>query len=264
MAIHPYLTLQLPQYTPKEFRMKMVALFGLLAAVGLPALAQAPAKAPAQLKNVSINLVDGDVRETLRSMARQSGAVVLIGTEVTGKLTVTLNDIPFEGALGVITQTTGLRWSRIAVPTDKADSLTADQAAALISAADTLKSAGILQVQIAGPSTVTVGTAAPVPAGSVSVYLVQTKVDPAAIKAARDEARKRIADKNQTAVEQAMALTMSPDARGDTGVVKAFTAVQSLQPDQIAVLMREFMSHSTPQQMQQIGEAMQRHNVKVN
>ncbi|HEY3412869.1 MAG TPA: hypothetical protein VGM51_07405 [Armatimonadota bacterium] len=244
--------------------MRMIALFGLLAGVGLPALAQAPAKSPVLPGNVSVHPVDGDVRETLRSMAKQSGARLLIGTEVTGKLTVTLNDISFEGALSVITQTAGLRWSRITVPTEKADSLTADHAADLVLAADTLKSAGVVQVQVAGPTVVTLANAAAAPAGSVSVYLVQTKADPAAIKAAREEARRKAADKDQTAREGAMARIMSPEARNDPGLVKAFTAVQSLQPDQIAVLMREFMTHSTPQQMQQIGEAIQRHRVPLD
>lgn len=244
--------------------MKTVISAMLAASLATAAFAQSPAPQPAAIKTVAIAADQTDVRDVLRDIAAKSGGRVLIGTEVTGKLTLNVANLTLDQAVNLVTKMTSLRCNRIVIPRDKADALTADQAANLVAAAETLASSGILSIQSTPTASVSVEASAPAPTGSSLVYLVQTKTDPAAIKAARDEARKRIADKNQTAQEKAMAATMGPDAAKDPGLVKAFTAVQSLQPDQIAILMREFMSHSTPQQMQQIGEAMQRQRVKVD
>jgi hypothetical protein len=218
----------------------------------------APGIAPA---DVSISPLDADVREVLRDISTQSGARILIGTEVSGKLTMKLEKVSVETALSVITKTVGLRYSLLTLPADLAAKLTAEQAAAIVSAADTLAASGAFGV-VSGPTAVTVAPSFASAAPSRSVYLVQTKTDPAAIKAAREEARKRVADKNQTALDKAVTARMSPDAAKDPNLVKAYAAVQSLQPDQVAALVREFTTHSSPEQLNQIGEAMRRQREK--
>lgn len=217
--------------------------------------AQTPPQPVPATVGISISPVDADVREVLRDVATQTGARILIGTEVSGKVTMKLDKVSLDTALGVITKTVGLRYSRLTLPAGKADTLTAEQASALVSAADTLAASGATGV-ISGPTAVTVVAASTFAVPAETAYLVQTKADPAAIKAAREEARKKVADKNQTAQEQAMAAKLSPDAR-DPNLVKAYAALQNLRPEQIATLTREFILRSTPEQRDQIGQAMQ-------
>jgi hypothetical protein len=219
------------------------------------AFAQTAAKPVAVTVSVSIAPVDADVRDVLRDISTQSGARILIGTEVSGKLTMKLDKVSLDTALSVITKTVGLRYSRLTLPADKAGTLTAEQAAALVSAADTIAASGATGVTT-GATTVAVAASGPHSVPAETAYLVQTKADPAAIKAAREEARKKVADKNQTAEEQAIAAKLSPDAR-DSNLVKAYSALQNLRPEQIATLTREFILRSTPEQREQIGQAMQ-------
>jgi len=237
----------------------------LLAAIlAIPGFGQSSATPSAAVKPLTIQANQSDVREVLRDLATKSGGKILIGTEVTGKLTLNVASLTLDQAVNLVAKMASLRCARLVLPADKADTLTADQASGLVAAAESLASSGVLSVQPAPAACVAVAPPAATPTGATVVYLVQTKVDPAAIKAARDEARKRAADKNETAQEKALAATLSSEAAKDSTVVKAYSAVHSLQPDQIAVLMREFMSHSTPQQLQQIGEAIQRHNVPLD
>lgn len=237
--------------------MKLTGLVLFCALMASSVLAQTPAPPVTAAKLVSVDANQTDIREVVRSLATQSGEIILIGTELSGKVTVKLHGVSLETALTVITKTSNTRYSRIVVPTDKSAALTADQAATLVSSAEALTAAGVLIVQQGNGPMVTVTATATPATGSTPVYLVQTKSDPAAIKAAREEARKRTADKNQSEEEKAIAAKMSPDAR-DPNLVKAYAAVQSLQPDQVAVLAREFMLHSTPDQRNQIGEALRR------
>ncbi|HEY3268644.1 MAG TPA: hypothetical protein VGM37_17135 [Armatimonadota bacterium] len=228
----------------------------LAAAVTAVCLAGAACAAPAQ-KTVSLAPADTSVRDAIRSFAAQTGARILIGSEVTGRVAMKLDDLPLESALTAASSATGNRWAKIVLPAAKAEALTPEAAAAIVSAAETL-AATATSVQPAGAPAVSVGPASPPPSDSAIVYLVQPKADVAAIKAAREDARKKAQEQAAAAQRQQIASRLSPEAQKDPQLVQAYTSLQSMQPDQIAMLAREYMLHSTPEQRQAIGDALQR------
>ncbi|MBV9463871.1 MAG: hypothetical protein JO317_06545 [Verrucomicrobiae bacterium] len=65
----------------------------------------AAAKAPAR-RNV-IEYVDADLRDVVRAMSRQAGMNVLVGEDVSGRVTTRLVDIPIEQALKIILESKG-------------------------------------------------------------------------------------------------------------------------------------------------------------
>jgi len=72
--------------------------------------AQAPASQAAEStdKKFSIDARDTDTREVLQMIARKGGRNVLVGDQVSGKITVQLKDVTWREALNVVTQSQGL------------------------------------------------------------------------------------------------------------------------------------------------------------
>jgi hypothetical protein len=226
----------------------------------------APAKAAGSalgVRPVSLTITDMSLKSVLESLAGQSGQRILLGPEATGRLTMTVSDVPLEKALALAATLSGNRWSKITLPAEKARTLTPEQAQALVTAAQAL-AADALSVQTGDGPAVSVGVApvtSAVPAASVApkdavtVYLLHTKTDPAAIRAAREAARKKETRAAETP-SPGVAAQMSEDARQDPQLVNAYSALQMLSPNQVAVLAREYLIHSTPEQREAVGEAM--------
>lgn len=64
------------------------------------------------IKQVSLDLRDMDIVEVLKILSRQSGLSVVVGKNVTGRVTVFLNKVDFWDALRMILETRGLAYSR--------------------------------------------------------------------------------------------------------------------------------------------------------
>ncbi len=208
--------------------------------------------APAARARVSIAATEMPLRRAAQMLSEQSGHTILIGPETTGRLTMNVTDVSLEAALSVTARVSDNRWSRFVVPADKAKTLTPEQALTLVTAAETLASSALAVQSGDGPA-VSVGVSPEAPRDAVTVYFIHTKADVAAIRAAREAAKK--AEEARDTPAPAVAASMSEDARNDPKVVGAYSALQMLSPNQVAVLTREFLIHSTPEQRQSIGEA---------
>ncbi len=64
-------------------------------------------------ETISLDLVQADLVAVLRLIAEVGGINIVVGDEVSGRVTVRLTDVPWDQALGVILQSKGL----MAVPT---------------------------------------------------------------------------------------------------------------------------------------------------
>ena len=203
------------------------------------------------------------VHDILRSIAAQSGQRVLVIPEVSGEAAVSLNAVPVEIALTAVTKATGNTWSRLTLPADRAKAITAEEAAALVAAADALARDAV-SVRTADGHDVTTRPAAPAPIGTsapaasppdastmAAVYLVQTTRDVAEVRAERaeDEAKEK-------AAAYAANTELSPDVKEDPDVVNTYAAMRRLSPDQLAVLTREFIMRTTPDERKALEEAM--------
>jgi len=62
--------------------------------------------------NVTLDFRDADIRNVLRILAYKSGVNIVAGPDVTGLITIQLNDIPWEEALKVILKTYGYGYER--------------------------------------------------------------------------------------------------------------------------------------------------------
>lgn len=232
-----------------------------VAALAGPTWAQTnTAAVPAAGARVSITATEMPLRGVVQSLSEQTGQRILIGPETTGRLTMSVADVSLEAALAVTARVSDNRWSRVTVPADKAKTLTPEQALALVTAAETLASSALAVQSGDGPA-VTVGVSPGMPKDAVTVYFLHTKADVAAVRAARKAAKK--AEEARETPAPAVAATMSEDARADPKVVGAYSALQMLSPNQVAVLTREFLMHSTPEQRQSIGEAFAQQREKL-
>src|SRR3989344_4809721 len=54
-----------------------------------------------------IEYVDADLRDVVRALSRQAGMNVIVGEDVTGKVTTRLVDVPIEQALKIILESKG-------------------------------------------------------------------------------------------------------------------------------------------------------------
>jgi len=60
-----------------------------------------------QTRRPPIEYVDADLRDVVRALARQAGMNVIVGEDVTGKVTTRLVDVPIEQALKIILESKG-------------------------------------------------------------------------------------------------------------------------------------------------------------
>lgn len=72
-----------------------------------PAAAPEPPKAEAGDGHVSLDFRDADIHNVLRVLSHKSGINIVAGPEVTGLVTIKLNDVPWKQALDVILETYG-------------------------------------------------------------------------------------------------------------------------------------------------------------
>ncbi len=59
---------------------------------------------------VTLNVENADVRDVLQALAQIAGANIVISKDVTGKITIRLNKVPWKTALGIITESAGLSY----------------------------------------------------------------------------------------------------------------------------------------------------------
>ena len=90
-----------------------------VAVVQKPApVAVKPAKAaagPASTKSgkrVSVNFLDADINDVLKAISTQSGENIVVGSDVTGKITVTLDAVTIDEALDYVTKLCGYTYLR--------------------------------------------------------------------------------------------------------------------------------------------------------
>lgn len=57
---------------------------------------------------ISLNVVDEDVSTVIHTLAKLGGVNVVIDSSVSGKVTIQLNDVPFDSALDILAKTKGL------------------------------------------------------------------------------------------------------------------------------------------------------------
>ncbi|MEN6566446.1 MAG: secretin N-terminal domain-containing protein [Veillonellales bacterium] len=76
-------------------------------------LCVAPPAAWAANPLVSLNVVDEDIGPVLHTLARLGGMNVVIDESVSGKVTLELNNIPFETAMDIVTKIKGLSYQKI-------------------------------------------------------------------------------------------------------------------------------------------------------
>lgn len=62
--------------------------------------------------NVSLDFREADIRNVLKILSFKSGVNIVVGPEVTGLVTIQLNDVPWQQALEVILQTYGYAYER--------------------------------------------------------------------------------------------------------------------------------------------------------
>ena len=104
------------------FRKIVVALF-LLALIFVPVYADAQETAvvvkeetavPGEVNDggVSLDFRDADILNVLRILSYKSGVNIVTGPEVTGLVTIKLQDVPWEEALNVILQTYGYAYEQ--------------------------------------------------------------------------------------------------------------------------------------------------------
>ena len=66
-----------------------------------------------QLKKVSLDVSNGDLAQVLKMLAMESGANIIIGPSVSGKVTATLHDVGIDQALQYIAQITGVHYTKV-------------------------------------------------------------------------------------------------------------------------------------------------------
>lgn len=62
---------------------------------------------------VNMNVTNGEVRDVLSALAAVGGISIVTDDSVTGKITIQLNNIPFDTALDIVTKTKGLQYQKL-------------------------------------------------------------------------------------------------------------------------------------------------------
>lgn len=62
---------------------------------------------------VNMNITNGEVRDVLSALAAVGGVSIVADDSVSGKITLQLNNIPFDTALDIVTKTKGLSYQRL-------------------------------------------------------------------------------------------------------------------------------------------------------
>lgn len=62
---------------------------------------------------VNMNVTNGEVRDVLSALAAVGGVSIVTDDSVTGKITIQLNNIPFDTALDIVTKTKGLQYQKL-------------------------------------------------------------------------------------------------------------------------------------------------------
>lgn len=63
--------------------------------------------------SVNMNVTNGEVRDVLSALAAVGGVSIVTDDSVTGKITIQLNDIPFDTALDIVTKAKGLNYQKL-------------------------------------------------------------------------------------------------------------------------------------------------------
>ena len=92
----------------------------IIAAVAALSLGAAPRPAIAANEDVKVTIeaAGTSIERVLQQLTRLSGIEFLLEPGASGSVTVNLERVPLEAALGAITRSAGLEWSRLLVPKD--------------------------------------------------------------------------------------------------------------------------------------------------
>jgi len=66
-----------------------------------------------QLKKVSLDVTNGDLAQVLKMLAMESGANIIIGPSVVGKVTADLHEVTIDQALQFVAQITGVHYTKV-------------------------------------------------------------------------------------------------------------------------------------------------------
>jgi len=92
---------------------KIIAAFILVAAVAItPMLTAQPEEPDYSGEPVTLSLKDADLNDVLSTFAKISGSEILVEPGITGKVTMDVDQVPWDGALVSIVQDQGLEWER--------------------------------------------------------------------------------------------------------------------------------------------------------
>ncbi len=72
--------------------------------------AEKPQSRASAERRISLDFINADITEILKAISIQSGKNIVAGPDVTGKLTVTLNDVTLEEALNYVTKLAGFQY----------------------------------------------------------------------------------------------------------------------------------------------------------
>jgi hypothetical protein len=170
---------------------------------------------------------------------------VLVGPTAAGKVTLSIEAVPLETAVRIAAESAKLRWARLDLAPPAATALTAESAVPLIGAADVLMKA---------KATVTLGATAVGPtsspaAGHTAVYVIDAGPEAEKARAAREAEAVRQRDELRAA-------DLSPSARKDPAIVRSWSALKDLQPEQVATVAVEFMRTMSPETRERVDAAM--------
>ncbi len=59
-------------------------------------------------RRISLEVTDADVRDVLRMLAQAGAVNIIMGEDVTGRITLSLHDVPWDQALDVVLMTVGM------------------------------------------------------------------------------------------------------------------------------------------------------------
>ena len=103
-----------PAYTRSILVLFLVMIYSLFPWEGTCVAAQADQegnKPPPDIRTITIDLQNADIRTVLRMIAKVSGYNLVIDEAITGKVTVKLKDVPWRQALDVICKTHKLSYT---------------------------------------------------------------------------------------------------------------------------------------------------------
>jgi TonB family protein len=93
---------------------KIMGAFILVAAVAItPMLTAQPEEPDYSGEPITLSTKDADLNDVLATFAKISGYEILVEPGITGRVTVNVDQVPWDGALVTIVQDQGLKWERI-------------------------------------------------------------------------------------------------------------------------------------------------------